>query len=103
MVASLGGSEQAVTTEQMRQAVATWYLNLEREETDSMQLFYDAQASFAHQVWTGRKVDYFVAMYQNVSRGTLLSIILVGAMLGIGTVALPFIEMGIGRNNHSKT
>lgn len=42
VVAKLGASEQMVSVEQMRQAIATWYLHVQREETGGLQIVEEA-------------------------------------------------------------
>merc|ERR550525_1978751 len=50
---TLGASDRQVTTEQMRKAIAPWYLHVQRGETEQKQLLDAANESILYKMSTG--------------------------------------------------
>jgi len=79
MAVRLSGSETRVTLEQLRQAVATWYLNIERGQTPHMELLGKAAVDAHKRIFDMTKITLlFKGECNYKARGTLvLGIVLI--------------------------
>jgi len=116
-----GGTDELVTTQQMRKAIATWYLHLQRNETAHLQLAGDAHKVALRRLAQGvnvvqelvhgaREDDVLDAEDSLLSgeqeRGTHAMdrrrLVVVFA-LGVASMLLALLELWVGRNDTSKT
>jgi hypothetical protein len=99
VAAFLSGRENDASTQDFWRAVACWYLNIERGETDQKELFFDSMRSMHSKmsdlnVWRkfkqGERIDF-------TARGTLISVAIVVALL----FGVPSLNMFIAEKNES--
>mmetsp|Transcript_67468 Transcript_67468/g.135466 ORF Transcript_67468/g.135466 Transcript_67468/m.135466 type:complete len:303 (-) Transcript_67468:67-975(-) len=86
----LSGSETRVTLEQLRQAVATWYLNIERGETSHVELLGKAATDAHKRIFDMSQITLLFKGECNYrARGTLI----LGIVLLVTTVVIPCLEI----------